>query len=378
MNFDFPDELKQLRDTARKFLVERCPSTLTRKALESTEKVDRALWREIGEMGWLSAAIPEAYGGLGLGHLSVCVLAEEMGRAIAPLPYSSSVYMAAEALLLYGSEQQKHSYLPRLATGQAVGTLAFVETAGPSNPASFDTRFVDGRLTGTKVVVPDGDIADFAIVAVRSLEEGPGLYIADLGDAGVTRLIRPTIDPSRGHATIRFDRAPAEPLPTAKGATAFQHLIDRAAVMMAFEQLGVAMAALEMACDYARGRYAFGRPIGSFQAIKHKLVDVYISTELARSNCYWGAWALESGSSELAVAAAASRIAACDAGWTATRENIQTHGGMGFTWEMDCHLFYRRARLQALALGSAREWKRRLVGALCARESVATPTDIAA
>jgi alkylation response protein AidB-like acyl-CoA dehydrogenase len=141
--------------------------------------------------------------------------------------------------------------------------------------------------------------------------------------------------------------------------------------MMAFEQVGNAQAALDMACAYARERYAFGRPIGSFQAIKHKLAEVYVALELARSNAYYGAWALNSEAAELPIAAAVARIAACDAGWLATKENIQTHGGMGFTWAFDCHLFYRRAKLLGLALGSSREWKHRLITELRTRNTTA-------
>src|SRR6185437_4525924 len=162
-----------------------------------------------------------------------------------------------------------------------------------------------------------------------------------------------------------------EPLPGADSADTVRRLLDRAAVPMAFEQVGNAQAALDMATAYAKERYAFGRPIGSFQAIKHKLADMYIAVELARSNAYYGAWALHVDSAELPIAASVARIAACDAGWLATKENIQTHGGMGFTWQMDCHLYYRRAKLLGLALGGAREWKRRLIGELRARN---TPT----
>ena len=175
----------------------------------------------------------------------------------------------------------------------------------------------------------DGAAADFAVVAVRGGGDAPALYLADLADPAVTRVPQDTIDPSRGHATLRFRSSEAEPLPGSSDPTAFHTLIDRAAAMMAFEQIGVAAAALDMACAYAKERFAFGRPIGSFQAIKHKLVDVYVALELARSNSYYGAWALESGGSELPVAAATSRVAACDAGWLATKENIQTHGAWG-------------------------------------------------
>jgi acyl-CoA dehydrogenase len=376
MNFDFSDELKQLRDEARRFLGDRCPPAVPRRVLEGPEPYDRALWQAIGEMGWLGAAIPEEFGGVGLGHLAVCVLAEEMGRVVAPVPWSSSVYLATEAILLFGSPAQKQHYLPKLAAGELIGTFAFAERPGPSDPARLAASVVDGKLTGAKLAVPDGDVADFAVVGVHG-GNGPWLCVVELNATGVTSAPVTTIDPSRSHARIEFNQAPAEALPGADSADAVRRLLDHAAVPMAFEQVGIAQAALDMATAYAKERYAFGRPIGSFQAIKHKLADIYIAVELARSNAYYGAWALHADSAELPIAASVARIAACEAGWLASKENIQTHGGMGFTWQMDCQFYYRRAKLLALALGGAREWKQRLIGALRERNAPATSLEAA-
>jgi acyl-CoA dehydrogenase len=367
MNFDFPDETKQMREEARRFLRERCPPEAARRVLESHGSYDRALWEEMARMGWTGASIPEEFGGSGLGHLAVCVLAEELGRAIAPVPFSSSVYLATEAILTLGSPEQKRRWLPALAEGGAIGTLAFAEGPGIVDPRRLTARVRDGRLTGAKRAVPDGDVASLAVVAVNGGGEGAWLCLVDLAAPGVSRERVDTFDPSRSHARIEFAGVEAEPLPGADSPEQVRRLLDRAAVMMAFEQVGGAEAALEMAREYALERYAFGRPIGSFQAIKHKLAEVYIAVELARSNAYYGAWALSTDAAELPVAAAVARIAACDAGWIATKENIQTHGGMGFTWQFDCHLYYRRAKLLGLALGSAREWKHRLVDALKTR-----------
>jgi acyl-CoA dehydrogenase len=374
MNFDFPDELKQLRDEARRFLSERCPTSVPRRILEGGEPYDRALWQSMAEMGWTGAAIPEEYGGAGLGHLAVCVLAEELGHAVAPVPFSSSVYLATEAIKLFGSDAQKQQYLPKLAAGELVGTFAMAERPGPADPRKLTAHVASGHLSGTKLAVPDGDVANFAVVAVHG-GNAPWLHLVDLGGSGVTRATVTTIDPTRSHARIVFDGAAAEPLPGSAGAESVRRLLDCAAVMLAFEQVGCAQAALEMARDYARERYAFGRPIGSFQAIKHKLADVYIAVELARSNAYYGAWALHSDAAELPIAASVARISACDAGWLASKENIQTHGGMGFTWQMDCQFYYRRAKLHALALGGTREWKQRLIAELRTRNTIALPTD---
>ena len=216
--------------------------------------------------------------------------------------------------------------------------------------------------------MPDGDIADFAIVAVNG-GAGAWLQLVELKADGVSRETVATFDPTRSHARIEFSGARADPLSNSAGPDSVRTLLDYAAVPMAFEQVGGAQAALDMANAYAKERYAFGRPIGSFQGIKHKLADMYIQVELARSNAYYGAWAVHTAAAELPIAAAVARIAASEAGWFVTKENIQTHGGMGFTWQMDCHLYYRRAKLLSLALGGSREWKLRLVNELRARNT---------
>ncbi len=364
MNFDFSDDLKLLRDQARKFLADRCPPATVRAVLEGSEPYDRALWRDMAAMGWTGAAIPEAYGGAGLGHLGLCVLAEELGSVLAPVPFSSSMYLASEALIAGGSEAQKQAWLPKLAAGEAIGTLAVAEGPGKADPRKLRATFRNGVLSGEKMPVPDGGAADMAIVAAQG-DRGVVLVIVDLRGAGVTRETVETIDPSRAHARIVFDGAPAEVLGApGDGEGLLRRVMDRAAILFAFEQVGGAQRALEMARDYALERYAFGRQIGSFQAIKHKLADVYVATELARSNAYYGAWALSRDAVELPVAAAAARVSANEAFFLAAKENIQVHGGMGFTWQFDCHLYYRRAKLLALTLGSTRVWKERLIGQL--------------
>ena len=375
MNFDFPDEMKELREQAQKFLRERCTTAAARGILEGSEPYHRELWQEMAGLGWTGVSIPEEYGGLGMGHLGICVLAEELGYAVAPVPFSSSIYLAAEAIMQFGSNDQKERYLPGLATGDAIGTLALSERVGAVDPTKFMTTIADGRITGTKAPVPDGDVADIAVVATRVLGQAPTLHVVELKGAGVQASPVETFDPSRSHARIAFAGAPADTLAGSEGEGAIRNLLDRAAVMMAFEQVGGAQAALDMATEYAKTRYAFGRPIGSFQAIKHKLADVYVTTQLARSNAYYGAWALHTGSAELPVAASLARVAATEAGWQAAKENIQTHGGMGFTWQFDCHLYYRRAKLLGLALGSAREWKHRLIDEMKTRND---PTPVAA
>ena len=362
MNLDFSDEQKQLRDQVRRFLSEKCPPEAARAILEGDERYDKSLYAGLAEMGLLGAAIPEEYGGVGLGHLELCVVAEELGRVLAPVPVSSSIYLAAEFLLLAGSENQKSEWLPKLASGEAVGTFALVEGQGRVRPDKIAASVKGGKLSGAKMPVADGVDADFAIVAARDEAGGISLYLASLAGDGVTREVLETIDPTRGQARITFENVSVEPLgATGDGWYIATQVIDRAAVLMAFEQLGGADRALEMARDYALERMAFGRPIGSFQAIKHMLADMYVSATLARSNCYYGAWALGSSPAELPVAAATARVSATTAFQHCSKNNIQVHGGMGFTWAFDCHLFYRRSNGLALALGSLSTWESELI-----------------
>jgi len=366
VNFDFSADQKSLREQTRKFLAEHASSARVRRILEGAAPYDAELWRGMGEMGWLGTAVPETHGGAGFGYLELCVIAEELGRSLAPTPFASTIYLAAEALLLAGSEAQKKRWLPRIAQGEAIGCFALAEGPQVATPANLTTRAGGARVSGAKVPVADGDVADFAVVVAAEGERGrASLFLVDLGGSGVTRTSVATVDPTRSHARLAFDGAAAEPLGVpGQGWPLVERLLDRAAVLVAFEQIGGAQAALDMARAYALGRFAFGRQIASFQAIKHKLADMHVGVELARSNAYYGAWALAKDAPELPVAAAAARVAASEAYYQAAKENIQVHGGMGFTWEFDCHLHYRRAKLTGLMLGSARRWKDLLVARL--------------
>lgn len=365
MNFDFSDDQKFLKSEARKFLDANCSTSRVRKVLDDEAKAyDEALWKQVAEQGWLGAAIPEAYGGLGLGHVELCAIAEELGRAVAPIPFASTVYFLAEVVMLAGSEAQKQALLPRIAGGEVIGALATSEGPGPVTAASVQATVSGGKLTGTKIPVTDGDIATHAVVLAK--EGGKlGLFLVDMSAGGVTSQTLETLDPTRDAAKLSFDGAAAERLGEAgEGLALLEQVLDRAAVLIAFEQCGGADRCLEMAKAYALERYAFGRTIASYQAIKHKLADMYVKNELARSNAYYGAWALNTNAPELPVAASAARIAASEAYWFGSKENIQTHGGIGFTWEVDAHLFYRRSRQLSLVAGAPRVWKERLVSQL--------------
>jgi acyl-CoA dehydrogenase len=362
MNFDFSEELHQLRDQARRFLSEQCTPAVVRRSLDGQETFAADLWAGMAEMGWIGAAIPEQYGGAGLGYEGLCVLAEEIGRVVAPVPFSSTAYLAAEAILAAGTEAQKKAWLPRLADGSVIACFALAEGNGQPVPANVRVRVAGGRFGGAKWPVADGVDAHIAVVVARDEADTVALYVADL--AGVNRRTLTTLDPTRSHARLELDGVPAEKLGGAAGWDVVQRVLDRAAILFAFEQVGGADASLNMACDYARDRYAFGRPIGSFQAIKHKLADMYVALELARSNAYYGAWALSVDAAELPVAAATARVSATEAFHLASKENIQTHGGIGFTWAVDCHMFYRRAKNLGLAIGGLPHWQNRLVDLL--------------
>lgn len=365
MNFEFGEEQNMLREQARGFLADNCSMKVVREALESGKPFNPDLWQKVAEMGWTSTVIPEQYDGLGLSYLELSVIADELGRAVAPLPFSSSVYLATEAILHYGSESQKQNWLPKLASGEVIGTFALAEGMGATTPAKLQTSG-PAEVSGTKIAVPDGDIADFAIVVCRS-ESGDGarLSIVDLKQDSVTAEVISTIDPSRSHANITFKATEAEPLgDDENGWAAVQNLLNRAAVLVAWEQTGGSDAALEMAKEYAMGRYAFGRPIAGYQAIKHKLANMYVKNTLSRSNCYYGAWALDTNALELPIAAATARVAGIQAYYFASKENIQTHGGMGFTWEFDCQFHYRRSKLLSVSLGSEGQWQDKLISAI--------------
>ena len=362
MNFDYTDEQKFLKSEARKFLETRCPLSVTRAVLDDPAvSYDADLWQAIVDMGWTATVIPEAYGGSGLSHVDLCAIAEELGRVIAPIPFSSTVYVFAETMLKHGSEAQRVALLPGVVSGAVIGCLATAEEPGPVAPGKTKAAVRAGKLSGVKMPVTDGDIATHAIVLAQG-ERAPGLYLVDLIAEGVARERIQTLDPTRSAAKLTLDDAACSPVGVGgEGASLLSDILDRAAVPFAFEQVGGADRCLEMAKDYAMQRFAFGRAIASYQAIKHKLADIYIKNELARSSAYYGAWALATDAAELPEAAAAARIAGTAAYDFAAKENLQTHGGMGFTWEADCHLHLRRARQLGLALGGPPVWRERLV-----------------
>jgi acyl-CoA dehydrogenase len=372
MNFDFSDDQKLLKEQVRKFLADKCPTKVVRRVLDGNETHAEEVWKGLVDLGVPGVGIPEEFGGLGLSPLELCVVAEEIGRAAAPVPFDTSVVLATEALKLAGSDTQKKKWLPLLASGEAIGTLAIAESPQPPRPRNIRTTFGGGRLNGKKVPVADGEAATFAVVLANTGgqnsnmgDRAVSLVLVDLKQSPVTRKRVETIDPARKHAELTFNAAASELLGAeGEGWQLLERLYDAAAVYFAFAQVGGAEAAMWMARDYALQRQAFGRAIGSYQAIKHKLADCYVKLELARSNAYYGAMMLTDGGADLPLAAAAARIAATEAYDFAAKENIQTHGGIGFTWEADTQFHYRRARVMALSIGGPMAWKDKLVSRL--------------
>ena len=370
MNFDFSDDKKILKDQARKFLTDKCSRQVVRSVLDNSEnQYSKELWQEVVNMGWTATAIQEEYGGLGLGMLELCVIAEELGRSLAPIPFSSSIYIFAEFLKAYGSEEQKQQYLPKIASGELIGSFAFPETKGTPRINNINSKVENNKLSGKKLPVNDGQVADILIVAANSdnnqNHNSLSLYIVETNQDGVSKKLLDTLDPTRPSSEVNFKDADCISLgEKGEGWTMIQNILNRAAILFAFEQVGGAQVALDEAKKYSIERYAFVKPIGSFQALKHKMADMYVKNELAKSNAYYGAWALRTDSMELQVAAAGARVSATEAFHYASKENIQIHGGVGFTWEYDCHLFYRRSKLLSLNLGSIRKWKENLISNL--------------
>ena len=370
MNFEFSEDQLSFRDYVRQFLADQCPLSLVRDIFETDKMYADNLWQQITKLGWTAVTIPEEYGGLGLGQLELCIIAEQLGRVLAPIPFSSSVYLATDLLNNFGTKRLKERYLPQFAKQGLIGTVAIGEHTGQFIPGAnslLDTYVDNGKVYGCKLPVADGLIADVAIVMAASAKNSNcnKLYLVELNQQSVLKTPLACIDPSRNAAKISFSGAEAMPLTTSQSAAIqLQNTYERAAVAIAFEQLGGAEAAFNTSKDYALQRYTFGRVIASYQGMRNKLVDIYTDITLARGNCYFGAWAASVDDDELPLAAAAARISSSKAYYHASKENIQIHGGMGYTWKMDCHFHYRRAKWLAVLFGSERYWKNHLVNQL--------------
>ncbi|MEU3613297.1 acyl-CoA dehydrogenase family protein [Streptomyces sp. NPDC006872] len=356
MDFAFSDEQEELRRTVRAFLADTSPETEVRRLMETPEGFDRALWRRLGsELGVLGLAVPEEYGGAGCGPVEVGVVLEETGRALLCAPFLSSAVLATTALLGSDDEEARKRLLPGLVAGESVATLALTEDSARWDAAGIGltARATGGSwlLTGHKTFVLDGACADVVLTVART-EDGIGVFLVEGDAAGLKRAPLPTLDPTRRQARLDYDGVRATRLRThGDGWDLVSQVLDRAAVALAAEQVGVASRALDMAVEYAKVRHQFGRPIGSFQAVKHLLADVLLEVESARAAAHYALLAAEGESPELPAVASLAKAFCSDACLTATRENIQVLGGIGFTWEHPAQLYLKRAKTSQLLFG---------------------------
>lgn len=362
MNFQFSREQEALQREVARQVKSICPAEKAMDVMNGDFELRRLLYKKFAELGYTSIAFPEQYGGYGMGYLELCILAKEVGRNVVPAPIFSSVYMAAEAILLYGSEEQKGKYLPKIASGELVATLAWSEENINKGIASTTCSYSGGVLNGSKIPVPDVDLADLIVVLAKS-ESGELVWtLYDCSDAGMKSTRVRMVDGAWPHSAIQFTNATADLLPVNNAE--IDEVFYRSAIPLAFEQIGGAEQCLDMALEYALERKSFGNLIGSYQAIKHKLADLYAGNEVALSHAYYAGWALSSNNADVRRAASGVRIAATRAFENASSENIHIHGGMGFTWESNCHLYYKRSRMYSLSLGSERQWNKRLIDSL--------------
>ncbi|MCU1354777.1 MAG: putative acyl-CoA dehydrogenase [Acidimicrobiales bacterium] len=356
MNFAFNEEQEELRKTVRQFLEAKSPESAVREQMDTETGFDAAVWSQMGEqLGLQGLVIPEEFGGSGYGYIELVVILEEMGRALLCAPFFSSVVLAANTLLHAGDDQAKADLLPGIASGETIATLAFTEENGRWDEAGITaTAAADGdtwKINGTKLYVLDGHTASLLIVAART-DAGVSLFAVDGDSTGVTRTALATMDQTRKQAKVELNDATGRLIGTDGGGwDTLERVLDLAAVALAAEQVGGAQKCLEMAVQYAKDRVQFGRPIGSFQAIKHKCADMLLEVESAKSAAYYAGWAASELNDELPSVASLAKAYCSEAYFHAAAENIQIHGGIGFTWEHPAHLYFKRAKSSELLFG---------------------------
>ena len=371
MNFGFTDEQELLRSEVRKFLDESCPHEQVRKITENVSGpgLSPDLWRHIAELGWLGLTIPELHGGAGLGWVDLVVVLEETGRSLFPSPLVSTT-LAAHAIHRFGSVRQQAAYLPALADGSAIGTVALLEEDGAPGPEGVRLA---GRaagksltLTGEKLFVGDAAAADLIVVAFRKGKSKEfGLALVERGAKGLTAKDLPGIDLTKRLGRVSFDavKIGRDAVLPKGNAAAITHLLDVGALAVTAEAVGAAEAALRLTVDYAKQRVQFGRPIGTFQAVKHPLAEAYVDTQSFQSLVYYAAWSVDQGHKDLPLAVSRAKAYASEAFPKLGVDVIQLHGGIGYTWEYDAHLYLKRAKWLRPAFGDT-DWHYERVAAL--------------
>lgn len=360
MDVSFNDDQELLRKSAREFLSDQCPTTLVREVIDKGAASDAAqdLWKKMAELGWMGLAFGETHGGLGLTLVDLAILAEEMGRALLPVPWFSTVCLAGEAIRLAGTDEQQAKWLSRIASGEIRATLALLEPDGKLGPQYLraTAEKADGgfRLSGTKAYVADASASD-AVVIAALLQGEPALFVVE--GAAVKRTGEPTLDETRklGKVDLTGVEVGSDALLGGKacGWGPIERALDRATSILCAEMCGGSQKVLELSVEYAKQRQQFNRPIGSFQGVSHRCADMLLRIESARSLTYYAAWCNDEDESQAPIATSSAKAAAGEAYKQCTADAIQIHGGVGFTWEVDLHLWYRRAFWSAAMLGDS-------------------------
>jgi alkylation response protein AidB-like acyl-CoA dehydrogenase len=345
MEFGLSESQEFLKDSARKFFTGECPSVEMRRLMETDTAYDAALWSKIADQGYTGIIFPEACGGVGLGKVELMLLLEEAGRALLPGPFFSTVVLAGSVLDAVATPAHKNQYLAPICRGEVRATVAIVEARASWDPRDVQLSATDGKLTGEKLFVTDAAIADFIVVAARN-----GVFVVDSKARGLKISPMSTMDLTRKLYAVEFNNTPAEKIGSSTDLTS---AFDIATAALAAELVGGMQRTLELTVEYAKTRKQFGKPIGMFQAVQHQCADVYLETESARSAVYYAGWALEGNTPDAATAVSIAKMYASDAARTVGNRGIQIHGGMGFTWENDLHLYYRRAKASETAFGDA-------------------------
>lgn len=366
MNFGFTEDQEALREATRKFLDNECPTTFVRKMMADETAHATELWKKIAQLGWLGIIVPEEFGGSGGSFLDLVVILEEAGKSLLPGPFFATALLGTTAILGGGSADQKSALLPQIVEGDQVVTLALAEKSGRYDAAGVTLSALakgnDFVLSGEKFFVPDAHVADHIVVAARtaqgsSPEDGITLFLVDAKAPGVTTTQLKTVDMTRRQCHVALqDVAVARTQvlgEVGKGWAVLRRVLDQAIAGLCAEMVGTGQKALDMAVAYAKERVQFGKPIGSFQAVKHKCVDMMVQVENARSLTYYAAWTVDENVDEAKQAVPMAKAYCSDMAKTVTSEAIQVHGGIGFTWEHDMHLFYRRGLASEAAFGSA-------------------------
>ena len=364
MNFAFSEEQEEFRRQVRKWLEQNAPTPVVRQLMETESGFDRDLWEETANLGWQAMAIPEEHGGAGFGYLELVILFEEMGRSLFPAPFLSTIGLAMPLISDLGSDEQRKEILSAIAAGEKTLAVAFTEPSGQWDPALVETSAVaEGDrwlIQGRKSFVVDGASADDLLVSAQT-GGGVGVFLVAGDGERVERRPLDTLDQTRKLAEVTFSGARATLIGEPEhGIAALTRMLDKAIVLLAAEQVGGAQKCLEMSVEYAKTRHQFGRPIGSFQAIKHKCADMLVQVESAKSAAYYAGWAASEDNDELATVAPLAKSYCSEAYFFCASENIQIHGGIGFTWEHDAHLYFKRAKSSQLLFGDPAYHRARL------------------